>query len=131
MTEDTAPLTTDTVARYVRFWNTESAVQRRTGGELFTEDITYIAPVGVLAGVEALADFAEQFVSNVGAYEFRARMPSEVYHDRARLQWELRVGDSSFAEGTDVLIGDGNGRIRSITAFLDRAPDRSDAGTDQ
>ena len=126
MTETIAPLTADTVASYVRFWNVEPAEQRRTGGEVFTDDVTYVAPVGVLTGVEALAGFTEQFVGNVGAYEFRARTEPDVHHDRARLQWEIRVGDASFAEGTDVLTADGDGRIRSITTFVDRAPEGVD-----
>lgn len=126
MTETTAPLTTDAVARYVRFWNTEPTEQRRAGGEIFIDDVTYVAAVGVLTGVEALAGFTEQFVVNVGAYEFRARTQPDVHHDRARLQWEIRVGDTSFAEGTDVLTVDGDGRIASITTFLDRAPQSAD-----
>lgn len=126
MTETTASRTADVVVRYLRFWNAEPAEQRRTGGELFTEDVSYVAPIGVLAGVEALAAFTEQFVGGVGAYEFRARTEPDVHHDRARLQWEIRVGAASFAEGTDVLTTDGDSRVVSITAFLDRAPEGFD-----
>jgi len=38
------------------------------------------------------------------------------------VRWELLRGDDSFAEGTDILVVDDNGRISSVTTFLDRAP---------
>ena len=119
---DTTEHTADAVARYVRFRNSAPDEQRRTGGETFADDVTYAAPVGVLTGVEALADFTEQFVGNVGAYEFRARTEPDINHDYARLPWELRVGETSFAEGTDVLAVGPDGRIVSVATFVDRAP---------
>lgn len=119
---DTTEHTADAVARYLRFWNSTPEEQRRAGGETFADDVTYVAPVGVLTGVEALADFTEQFVDNVGAYEFRARTEPDLHHDYARLRWELRVGELSFAEGTDVLAVGPGGRVVSVAAFVDRAP---------
>lgn len=113
-----------TIDAYVKFWNTEAGdPQRRAGAEVFTPDVRYIAPSGVRVGVDALVEFTETFVAGVGAYEFCARAEPEVHHDRARLAWELRVGGSSFAEGTDVLVTDDAGRIITITTFVDRAPE--------
>ncbi|MEV0428310.1 nuclear transport factor 2 family protein [Micromonospora sp. NPDC050495] len=122
MTETGVPRVADAVARYVRFWNTAPAEQRRSGSETFVGDVTYVAPAGVLTGVDALADFTEQFAGHVGAYRFRARTEPDMHHDHARVQWEIRVGDTSFAEGTDVLTVDNDGRIASVATFLDRAP---------
>jgi len=119
---DTTEHTADAVARYVRFWNSTPDEQRRTGGETFADNVTYAAPVGVLTGVEALAEFTEQFSGNVGAYEFRARTEPDINHDYARLPWELRVGATSFAEGTDVLAVGPDGRVVSVATFIDRAP---------
>lgn len=113
----------DAVDRYVRFWNTSPAEQRRSGGEIFTDDVAYIAPAGVMTGVDALAGFTEQFADNVGAYLFRTRTEPDIHHDRARVAWELRVGDASFAEGTDMLTVNDDGTIASITTFIDRFPD--------
>jgi hypothetical protein len=123
MTEQTVPLTAETVERYVRFWNQATTEQRHADDEIFASDVVYNAPIGVLTGTEALAGIAAQFGGHVGAYELRPRTQPDVHHDRARLQWELRVGDASFAEGTDVLTTDSDGRIQSIATFLDRAPD--------
>lgn len=118
--------TTDTVVRYLKFWNAPPADQPRLGADLFTDDISYVTPVGVRVGVAEQIAFTEQFRDGVGAYEFRARTEPDVHHDRARLQWEILVGGTSFAEGTDVLITDETGRVQSVTAFLDRAPEGFD-----
>ncbi|MBW8703728.1 hypothetical protein MBT84_29455 [Streptomyces sp. MBT84] len=126
MTDAATPLTADAVEHYLRFWNTDPSEQRRVGSEIFTEDVTSVTPIGVMSGIEALIGFTEQFTANVGTYAFRARTEPDVHHDRARLQWEIRVGEESFAEGTDVLTIAGDGRIVSVTGFLDRAPDGFD-----
>lgn len=119
---DTTEHMADSVARYMRFWNSTPDEQRRAGRATFVDDVTYAAPAGLLTGVEALVDFTEQFVSNVGAYEFRARTEPDMHHDYARVRWELRVGEMSFAEGTDVLTVGPEGRIVSVATFVDRAP---------
>lgn len=118
--------TTDTVVRYLKFWNAAPADQPRLGADLFTADVAYVTPIGVSTGVAALTTFTEQFRDGVGAYEFRARAEPDVHHDRARVQWEILVGGASFAEGTDVLVTDETGRVQSVTAFLDRAPEGFD-----
>lgn len=126
MTRTTTDSATDTVARYLRFWNSAPEGQERLGAGVFTDDVAYVAPIGVRTGVAELVAFARQFRDGVGAYELRARTEPDPHHDRARLRWELVVGGTSFAEGTDVLVLDASGRIVSITAFLDRAPEGFD-----
>lgn len=121
----TEPQLAHTVERYVRFWNSTPEQQRRRGHETFAEDVTYAAPAGLLTGVGALADFTEQFLGEAGAgYEYRARTAPDLHHGHARLQWELLVGDQSFAEGTDVLVLGSDGRVTSVATFIDRAPAR-------
>ena len=114
---------TETIETYVRFWNTEPGEpQRRVGAQVFAPDVSYVAPNAILVGVEALVGFTQTFVDNLGTYEFLARAEPDTHHDRARLAWELRVGGASFAEGTDVLVTDADGRITGVTTFVDRAP---------
>ncbi|MDT0377441.1 isomerase [Streptomyces sp. DSM 42041] len=121
-----APLT-DAVARYLRFWNAPPGQQEQLGADVFADDVTSVTPVGIRTGVGELAAFARHFREEAGAYELRARTEPDTHHDRARLRWELVVGGASFAEGTDVLVVDASGRIASVTAFLDRAPEGFDA----
>ncbi|MEU5538783.1 hypothetical protein [Streptomyces sp. NPDC020362] len=54
----------------------------------------------------------------------------QVHHRRAGIRSEILAGDgeeTSFATGTDVIVLDEDGRISSVTVFLDRAPEGFDA----
>ncbi|ACQ80088.1 isomerase [Beutenbergia cavernae DSM 12333] len=117
------------LARYVQFWNTEPPeVQTRLGTEVFTADVEYHAVPGVLTGAPALVDFRTQFVGHVGPATFRPRHEADHHHDRIRLAWEIVLEDgTSFAEGTDTIVVAPDGKIRSVTSFLDRAPEGFDA----
>jgi hypothetical protein len=131
MTETTAPSSMHheaTVQRYVRFWNTGTPEeQHRIASETFTDGIQYHAPVGILDGWQALIDFRDQFAEHMGTVAFRCREEPQIHHDRAKLLWEIQVrGGEPFAAGTDVLVFDTNGRISSVSAFLDRAPEGFD-----
>lgn len=118
---------TETVATYVQFWNAEEDDQRKIAAELFTDDVEYRSLVGFFSGVDPLVQFRTQFIENVGDAHLRARRAVEHHHDRARLAWEIVLADgTSFAEGTDILAVTPDGRVRDISAFLDRAPDGFD-----
>ena len=106
----------EVVEKYVDFWNA-------TADATFADQVTYRAPIGVLRGVEELIGFRDQFAEHQPGYVFRPRTDPEAHHGRARLQWELLVGGTSFATGTDVLEIDDHGRIASVAGFLDRAPE--------
>ncbi len=118
----------DTVERYVRFWNTaEPGEQRRLAAETFTDDVRYHAVVGVRTGPQALIDFHDQFTGHQGAALFRRREQPQIHHDRARLAWEIELdGGRPFAAGTDLLVFEPDGRISSVSTFLDRAPEGFD-----
>lgn len=124
MTETTPTPDVTVVERYVDFWNADTAAeQQRLATEVLAENITYHAPVGLTRGAGELIGFRDQFAAHAPDYAFRARRQPERHHDRARLQWELMTGGESFATGTDVLEVGADGRISSITSFLDRAPE--------
>ncbi|MGW5191370.1 nuclear transport factor 2 family protein [Kribbella sp. NPDC004138] len=112
------------VQQYIDFWNAGSgAEQRELAATIFADRFSYHAPVGVMRELEQLITFREQFADQSPGYEFRPRSEPQAHHDRARLQWELLVDGTSFATGTDVLELGPDGRIVSITGFLDRAPE--------
>ncbi|CAM3027197.1 isomerase [Saccharomonospora xinjiangensis] len=112
------------ITQYAAFWNAgTSEEQRRIADDVFIDEIEYRAVPGVWHGVNSMISFRDQFVDHVGAVTYRARTEPDHHHDRARLRWELVLADgTSFAEGTDILAFNADGRITSVTAFLDRAP---------
>ncbi len=130
MAAATRPQPLETVERYEAFWNAgTSDEQRRIATEVFVDEIEYRALPGVLTGVDAMIDFRTQLVEHVGAVTYRSRTAPDHHHDRARLRWEIVLADgTSFAEGTDILTLTSDGRVSSVTAFLDRAPQGFDEG---
>ncbi|SBT42867.1 nuclear transport factor 2 family protein [Micromonospora narathiwatensis] len=119
----------ETIDRYVRFWNAEKPdEQQELASETFTDDIRYHAVIGVFTGRQALIGFHDQFTQHMPTAVFHRRGEPQIHHDRARLSWEIEVdGGQPFAAGTDVLVFEPDGRISSVTAFLDRAPEGFDA----
>lgn len=127
MTEATTPvLDVAAVAdRYVRFWNVGAAAELTE--QTFTQDVEYCTPIGILSGPEALLDFRRQFGEHNTHYEFRLRSAAEGHHDRTRIQWEIATSAADpFAQGSDILTIDADGRVTAVTAFLDQAPEGFD-----
>lgn len=116
------------IEHYLQFWNATTAEdQRRIASVTFTDDVEYHALIGVLEGPDSLMDFRNQFAGHMGAVTFEAREEPQSHHDRVRVQWEIRLAaGESFATGTDVMVVDEDGRISSVTVFLDRAPEGFD-----
>jgi hypothetical protein len=117
-------MTEKSVDRYLAFWNTtDAAEQERLASVAFTEDVGYHAPVGVWTGAQALIDFHDEFLGRMPDAAFVPRQVPDRHHDRVRVQWEIVLaGERSFATGTDVLVLADDGRIASVTTFLDRPP---------
>ena len=113
----------------MQFWNAGTErEQRRLAAAVFADGVEYRAQIGILSGAQALADFRNEFAAHMGTVALRLRERPQVHHRRARLQWEILTGDdgTSFATGTDVIQLDDDGRISSVTVFLDRAPEGFD-----
>ncbi|MFC8145301.1 nuclear transport factor 2 family protein [Streptomyces paradoxus] len=112
--------------QYVRFWNAATEQeQHELAAAAFADGVEYRAETGILSGAQALMDFRNQFVAHMGGAALRLRERPRVHHDRARLRWQILTegGDGApFATGTDVIHLDEDGRITSVTAFLDQAP---------
>lgn len=133
MTEAVADNRTQVLDQYVDFWNADStAEQRRIAAMVFDEPVEYHAPIGLLSGAEQLINFRNQFTDHMGHASLVVRRAPETHHDRARLLWEIQLaGGESFATGTDVISFAADGRISSISSFLDRAPEGFDPHHDE
>jgi hypothetical protein len=128
MTETTTSTHEATVERYLRFWNAATPdEQRRLAAETLADDIEYRAAIGLLDGTQALIDFRDQARGHLGDVSFHRRGEVQVHHDRARLPWRIEArGQETFATGVDVLSFGADGRVSSVVAFLDKAPDGFD-----
>src|SRR5690606_6476566 len=77
MTTPSTDLARETVDRYVDSWN-----GRMSGEGAATDQVRYVAPVGVLSGPEALREFRPRFLGHVGASaEFRPTGEPDLHHD--------------------------------------------------
>jgi len=110
--------------RYIALWNeADAGTRRELLAQGWTEDATYVDPLmagtgpaeidGLVAGVKArFPSFAFKLIGN-----------PDGHGDHIRFSWTLGPGDFADApiEGTD-FVRLSNGRIQSVTGFLDRMP---------
>jgi SnoaL-like domain len=109
------------VERYIASWNERDAERRRalvTG--TFGDDAEYIDPLMSGRGIEEIdaliAAAQQQFPGHTSAL---AAGPDET-NDRVRFSWLLAPPDGDpVAGGTDFALLGADGRIQSVTGFLD------------
>jgi ketosteroid isomerase-like protein len=117
----------DTAAeRYFAAWNADGAEAiAKAVSEAFTEDATYTDPLADVAGHEGIAAVIAGAHQQFPGFEFRLKEGSvDGNHHIARFSWDLvsTADGSSPAGGSDVVSLAEDGRIRSVSGFLDRAP---------
>lgn len=115
---------TDLVERYVAAWNeTDPAARAKAVAALWTEDAAYTDPLADVAGHEGIAAVIE---GAQGMFPGLVFTPGELYdahHGIARFTWHLGpAGGEPVATGFDVVELAGDGRIRKVLGFLDKAP---------
>src|SRR5690606_12661465 len=115
---------TDLVERYVAAWNeTDPPARAKAVAALWTEDATYTDPLADVAGHEGIAAVIE---GAQGMFPGLVFTPGELYdahHGIARFTWHLGpAGGEPVATGFDVVELAGDGRIRKVLGFLDKAP---------
>ncbi|MEU8548867.1 nuclear transport factor 2 family protein [Streptomyces roseoverticillatus] len=113
------------VARYFAAWNAAGteAVAKAVAAA-WTEGGSYTDPLADVRGHEGVAAVIAAAQEQFPGFEFRRTGTVEGHHDVARFQWELvSLADGSApVAGSDVITLDGDGRIRTVTGFLDRMP---------
>lgn len=114
---------TELIHRYIAIWNETDAVRRRElVAQTWTEDAFYIDPMmrgETRAGIDAMIEGVQ---TQFPGFRFRLMGDVDTHHDRVRFAWESGPeGAAALIGGVDfgVLVGE---RIRSITGFLDFAP---------
>lgn len=116
---------TPVIDRYFAIWNeTDPARRRDLIAQTWTEDASYLDPLmrgDGPAGIDAMvAGVQQQFPGHV----FRRTGEIDAHNDRVRFAWAL-VGESNespVVAGVDFGVHAADGRLHTITGFLDQTP---------
>jgi hypothetical protein len=114
---------TDLIDRYIAVWNeTDPGRRRDLIAQTFTEDARYLDPLMAGDGQAAIDGLVAAVHERFPGYRFRRTGEIDGHNDRVRFSWELAPeGGPVFAGGTDFAVVV-DGRLRTVTGFLDTAP---------
>jgi hypothetical protein len=108
-------------ARYIALWN-ESDPQRRRALLLqaWTEDASYVDPMMQGTGHEQIDSLIAAVHERFPGHRFALAGEPDGHGERARFSWTLGADDAPpVARGTDFAVLAEDGRLRSVTGFLD------------
>lgn len=114
----------DLAQRYIDAWNETNPTNCRAAvGRLFSSDASYVDPMAVAEGPEAIAATIAAVQDRFPEFVFRLVGAVDAHHDQARFSWELGPADQEAPiVGFDVVLTDGAGRIQKVLGFLDKVP---------
>jgi hypothetical protein len=118
------PDTETTVSTYIAMWNEPDPQRRRDlVAQVVTDDAHYLDPLMAGEGIDGIAAMIGGAQQQFPGHRFALHSGPDVHHDRVRFSWSLAPdGGKPVAIGTDFVTVDEDGRMRSITGFLDSAP---------
>ncbi|MEZ0089844.1 nuclear transport factor 2 family protein [Streptacidiphilus sp. EB129] len=114
----------DLAERYIATWNeTDPTARRLLVDELWAEQCSYTDPLVAAVGREAIDATLGAVQGQFAGLVFTLGGPVDAHHDIARFTWELGPqGGEALVVGFDVLVADGDGRIKDVHGFLDKVP---------
>jgi hypothetical protein len=116
------------VVRYLAAWNErEPAKRRELVAKTWTEDGTYVDAARDGKGHDSLDAMIATAQGHFPGYQLNLASGIEVHHDYLRFSWAAGgTADAPlFIKGTDFVLLDGDGRIKSVVGFTDAAPARA------
>jgi len=113
--------TTQIVDSYISMWNETDADQRRElVARTVTEDANYLDPVMAGDGIDGIAAMIGGAQQQFPGHRFTLVSGPDAHHDRLRFSWALAAnGNTPVAVGVDFVTLADDGRMRSITGFLE------------
>jgi hypothetical protein len=109
------------VKDYIAMWNETDADRRRDlVARTVTDDADYVDPVMEGSGIDGIATMIGAAQSQFPGHRFTLIAGPEAHHDRLRFTWSLAAdGAPPVAIGVDFVNLDDDGRMRTITGFLE------------
>jgi hypothetical protein len=111
------------VSNYIAMWNeTDPHRRRELVAETVTDDADYLDPIMEGSGVDGISTMIGTAQSQFPGHRFALVAGPEAHHDRVRFTWSLAAnGGAPVAIGVDFVNVADDGRMRSITGFLEPA----------
>ena len=108
-------------SRYIAAWDELDAGRRRARiAEVFTPDAVYLDPMARSAGHDGLDAMIGAVQQQFAGLRFRLHGKQDGHNNVLRFSWALGAeGAEPVARGTDVVVVADDGRISSVTGFLD------------
>jgi len=115
---------TELIDRYIALWNETDAGRRRDLiARTWTKTADYVDPMMQGEGQDGIDAMIQGVQERFPGHQFRRTSDVDTHHDRVRFSWELAPkGGPALASGTDFGIVAADGRLQTITGFLDNAP---------
>lgn len=113
-----------TIARhYLAAWNERDGAARHAQvRQLFTVNARYVDPMMQGSGVDGIDALIAGAQQHFPGHRFELAGVPDGHNDVVRFSWTLRAPDgASVAHGTDIVVVAGDGRLASVTGFLDQA----------
>jgi hypothetical protein len=109
------------VNTYIACWNErDSDARQALVAATFTDDADYLDPLMSGRGVDEIAAMIGAAQQQFPDHEFSLSADPDIHSDRLRFSWRLALsGGPAVAGGTDFAVLAGDGRLQSVTGFLD------------
>jgi ketosteroid isomerase-like protein len=108
-------------SRYIAAWDEPDASRRRALiASVFTPQATYVDPMMRNAGHDGLDAMIGAVQQQFAGLRFKLHGKQDGHNDVVRFSWVLAAeGAEPVAYGTDIVVVAADGRISSVTGFLD------------
>jgi hypothetical protein len=115
---------TTVVDAYIAMWNERDPDARRAiVSEAWSADATYLDPLMSGEGPDGIDAMVAGAQAQFPGQRFELTAGPDQHHDRVRFAWRMvgEDGGAEVARGVDFATLDADGRLRSVTGFLEPA----------
>jgi hypothetical protein len=115
------PNVNEVVDSYIAAWNADDRQRRLALVErAFSDDACYLDPLMGGEGTTGIAEMIGAAQQQFPGHRFTLTAGPDTHHDRVRFEWSLAAnGGDPIARGVDFAVLAEDGRLRSVTGFLE------------